>query len=347
MVRFATTTAATDAEIRAARGAHEAIFEDGDQGLALKARTPWLPWEEVEGAPALPYSDFADMVLRVMRLAAGTSKAFHRFHPGADPLSRCWQQLLPLLGLAEPAPAGAVLHRRDLHMAIRAAAQRLDAAGKEALTIAEDEWVERASDDTARSPFTIHGGWIQHLDWCQLVAEGELGPAADLVYVCRDSLSDKAYSEAASYTRFALATVAKDTRTLLEMDDCEGAALADEVARALAAAALPPELVHDVPTSARLARLRLALRRTLSEGDGRHAVEARMLRADLPGAVSVLAGVRKLTEGLPAAEIENTLLEFAAEADLPDRSAAPDAVARAMGSALPACTPTPCETLYA
>jgi hypothetical protein len=117
MVRFATTTAATDAEIRAARGAHEAIFEDGDQGLALKARTPWLPWEEVEGAPALPYSDFADMVLRVMRLAAGTSKAFHRFHPGADPLSRCWQQLLPLLGLAEPAPAGAVLHRRDLHMA--------------------------------------------------------------------------------------------------------------------------------------------------------------------------------------------------------------------------------------
>jgi hypothetical protein len=40
MVRFAITTATTDAEIRAARGAHEAIFEDGEiKAFNLKLST--------------------------------------------------------------------------------------------------------------------------------------------------------------------------------------------------------------------------------------------------------------------------------------------------------------------
>jgi hypothetical protein len=321
MVRFQATTATSDAEIRAARGAHPVVFEDGDHGLAFKARTPWMPWAEVDGCPALPYADFADTVLRVMGIpGAGQPKLFHRFQPAVEPLDRCWQQLKPLLGLASTA-APAALSRRALRALVREAARQLDAAGADALIIQDHEWIERGVDDTTRAPFTTHGGWIQHLTWEMLVQDGVLGPAADLVFVCKDSASDTAFSDGTetSYTRFALSTLAQDTRRTLE-ENLEGVALADEVARAIAAAAMPPELVHDTPTALRLARLRTAMRWQASDGDARRAIEARMLRIDLPGAISTLPGVRALAAGLPSSEIESTLIEFAAEADLPDRS---------------------------
>jgi len=68
MVRFATDpdTAHTLDETRAFRGAHVAIFEDDDKGTALKALVPSLSWMVADGAPALPFGEVADFMLRVM-----------------------------------------------------------------------------------------------------------------------------------------------------------------------------------------------------------------------------------------------------------------------------------------
>ncbi|KOO34024.1 hypothetical protein Ctob_016489 [Chrysochromulina tobinii] len=68
MVRFATDpgTAHTLDETSAFRGAHVAIFEDDDKGTALKALVPSLSWMVADGAPALPFGEVADFMLRVM-----------------------------------------------------------------------------------------------------------------------------------------------------------------------------------------------------------------------------------------------------------------------------------------
>ena len=58
MVRFRAFNDASDtADLRAKRGAHIVVFEDGDAGPALRAATPHLKWTDVESSPALPFAD--------------------------------------------------------------------------------------------------------------------------------------------------------------------------------------------------------------------------------------------------------------------------------------------------
>ena len=72
MVRFLTSdTAANEAELREARGHHRIFFDEGDQGLALKARAPWLSWEDTANGLSVAYADFADITLRYMSRESG------------------------------------------------------------------------------------------------------------------------------------------------------------------------------------------------------------------------------------------------------------------------------------
>ena len=74
MVRFLDdSNANTDADLRAARTVHLVIFEDGDQAPALKARTSYLQWGEVNGALTLPFEEFADFTLRFCGMPPGDS----------------------------------------------------------------------------------------------------------------------------------------------------------------------------------------------------------------------------------------------------------------------------------
>ena len=65
--------------LRAARGRHDIIFEDGDQGPALRALTPWLSWEEVDGLQTLPFGEFADFKVQAQSLTQYTA-AINRVH---------------------------------------------------------------------------------------------------------------------------------------------------------------------------------------------------------------------------------------------------------------------------
>ena len=49
------------------------VFEDGDQGPALKARTAYLQWGEMSGALTLPFEEFADFTLRFGGMPPGDS----------------------------------------------------------------------------------------------------------------------------------------------------------------------------------------------------------------------------------------------------------------------------------
>ena len=75
MVRFqAFDDASDDADLRAKRGAHIVVFEDGDAGPALRAATPFLNWADVEASPALPFAEFADITLRAMTMPRSASR---------------------------------------------------------------------------------------------------------------------------------------------------------------------------------------------------------------------------------------------------------------------------------
>ena len=65
MVRFANPVGNDDAAIRAARGKHEVVFEEGDEGPALRAITPFLSWStDADGELTLPYVEFLDLAGR-------------------------------------------------------------------------------------------------------------------------------------------------------------------------------------------------------------------------------------------------------------------------------------------
>jgi hypothetical protein len=77
MVRFLEDASAADADaLRSARGNHDIYMEDGNQGLALQARCPWLKSGDDGGVLTLPYSEFADFTLRYMRRESGSVRAF-------------------------------------------------------------------------------------------------------------------------------------------------------------------------------------------------------------------------------------------------------------------------------
>ena len=106
MVRFATDpdTAHTLDETRAFRGAHVAIFEDDEKGTALKAPVPSLSWMVADGAPALPFGEVADFMLRVMTWQAAdraTQRLVITSAPSIAPINRCWKlgRHRPLLGM--------------------------------------------------------------------------------------------------------------------------------------------------------------------------------------------------------------------------------------------------------
>ena len=113
MVRFqAFDDASDDADLRAKRGAHLVVFEDGDAGPALRAATPFLKWSDVEASPALPFAEFVDFTLRVMKMPPGTldsAKTFALNQITAGPLNRCWQMAA---ARTDSAHAAAQFHRR-------------------------------------------------------------------------------------------------------------------------------------------------------------------------------------------------------------------------------------------
>ena len=91
MVRFQSfDDASDDADLRSKRGAHIVVFEDGDAGPALRAATPFLKWSDVEASPALPFAEFVDFTLRVMKMPPGTlnsAKVFALNQITAGPLN--------------------------------------------------------------------------------------------------------------------------------------------------------------------------------------------------------------------------------------------------------------------
>ena len=327
MVRFhVDSSIANDSALRAARGAHLIFFEDGDAAANLRIRAPWLSWSNDAGDPSIPYAEFADFTLRYGRRdvnGASGEYTFRHRQVTAEPLSRIWQLMLPGLGLAVTGPSDAgEWSRRVLRAKTRAAIDALDEAARDQLVVQDSEWMSRLADNLEATPFTLHGGWIKHLKWGQLIQDGEFGPAADLLYCCPDALSDTAYSSGdatISLTRAALAKIVKDVRKYIGEEECLGEELADEVARTIRAATPPTELILTTPLALRTPRTLSFVKWISTEGPERRAVEARLLRIDLPGAVAGLSSARQLLLRAPDADHEAILLELATELGLADR----------------------------
>jgi len=329
MVRFATDpdTSHTPDETRAFRGAHVAIFEDDDKGTALKALVPSLSWMVADGAPALPFGEFADFTLRFMTWQAAdraTQRLVITSAPSIVPINRCWKLVLTQWN---PAAVGAVapastLSRRGLRDKVKAALGALPADRLDALDVVPTDWMERIALPTNLSvaPFSVHAAWLQHLSWNLLAEVGSMDIAADLLYTCGSMHADDAYTSAPSPTRVALGHIATAVRACTS--DPEGEDLAREVAAALRSATPPAELVTHVPVASRVSRAKDGIKIALCVGDEPAALEARLLRRLLNGDEALLGtpALRALTAGTTPPDAERILLEAAAAEGVADRS---------------------------
>jgi len=329
MVRFATDpdTSHTPDETRAFRGAHVAIFEDDDKGTALKALVPSLSWMVADGAPALPFGEFADFTLRFMTWQAAdraTQRLVITSAPSIVPINRCWKLVLTQW---DPAAVGAVapaltLSRRGLRDKVKAALGALPADRLDALDVVPTDWMERIALPTNLNvaPFSVHAAWLQHLSWNLLAEVGSMDIAADLLYTCGSMHADDAYTSAASPTRVALGHIATAVRGCTS--DPEGEDLAREVAAALRSATPPAELVTHVPVASRVSRAKDGIKIALCVGDEPAALEARLLRRLLSGDEALLGtpALRALTAGTHPPDAERILLEAAAAEGVADRS---------------------------
>jgi len=329
MVRFATDpdTSHTPDETRAFRGAHVAIFEDDDKGTALKALVPSLSWMVADGAPALPFGEFADFTLRFMTWQAAdraTQRLVITSAPSIVPINRCWKLVLTQW---DPAAVGAVapastLSRRGLRDKVKAALGALPADRLDALDVVPTDWMERIALPTNLNvaPFSVHAAWLQHLSWNLLAEVGSMDIAADLLYTCGSMHADDAYTSAASPTRVALGHIATAVRACTS--DPEGEDLAREVAAALRSATPPAELVTHVPVASRVSRAKDGIKIALCVGDEPAALEARLLRRLLSGDEALLGtpALRALTAGTHPPDAERILLEAAAAEGVADRS---------------------------
>ena len=245
MVRFITDDAAADeAALRAARGKHLVIFEDGDQGPALRAKTPWLSWSEIDGLQALPYGEFADFTLRYTPSDesdnAWRNDKFHLKQITVVPLSRMWQLVLPGLGLSSVEPgAASTLTRKALRRKVAWEVEKLDEAERASLVPNQPgDWMDRiavTAADAQRMPWTVHSRWLEHLDWGMLAPDGSFSTAAELLWLCSDAHGDEAYSHGEalrSATRAALQGLAEAVRNELNDGSLAGYDLASEVATA-------------------------------------------------------------------------------------------------------------------
>ena len=164
MVRFATDpdTAHTLDETRAFRGAHVAIFEDDDKGTALKALVPSLSWMVADGAPALPFGEVADFMLRVMTWQAAdraTQRLVITSAPSIAPINRCWKlgRHRPLLGMhAADLPEGHAQgqdarRRQRLHLALHLGRCLRPLTGQHRLLPSPSERATQAAARRARS----------------------------------------------------------------------------------------------------------------------------------------------------------------------------------------------------
>ena len=329
MVRFATDpdTAHTLDETRAFRGAHVAIFEDDDKGTALKALVPSLSWMVADGAPALPFGEFADFTLRFMTWQAAdraTQRLVITSAPSIVPINRCWKLVLTQWN---PAAVGAVapastLSRRGLRDKVKAALGALPADRRDALDVVPTDWMARIALPTNLNvlPFNAHAAWLQHLSWNLLAEGGGMDIAADLLYTCGSMHADDAYASAASPARVALQNIASAVRACTS--DPEGEDLAREVAAALRSATPPAELVTHVPVASRVSRAKDGIKIALCVGNEPAALEARLLRRLLSGDEALLGtpALRALTAGTNPPDAERILLEAAAAEGVADRS---------------------------
>lgn len=330
MVRFLTDdTAANDAALRAARGQHRIIFEDGDQAPALRARTPHLQWIDIDGAPSLPFGEFADFTLRFLPCdkadAAWRNLLFHLSQITAVPLNRMWQLVLPGLGLASVAAAATAISRRALRKLVEAQITALSDAQRESLVPNQvDDWMDRlAPASHTAAPWTTHGGWIRGLTWGMLAGDDTFGAAADLLLACQDAHSDEAYANGdpqTSITRAALAALAICVRAQCG-DPLEGVDLAQEVADAVRESSPPTKLIVHASPERRLGTLKTLIKWRYAEGADKKATEARLLSRAMPGAADSLPGVAGLIKGAGLSDIEPMLKEYAAEASIADREA--------------------------
>jgi hypothetical protein len=164
MVRFATDpdTAHTLDETRAFRGAHVAIFEDDDKGTALKALVPSLSWMVADGAPALPFGEVADFMLRVMTWQAAdraTQRLVITSAPSIAPINRCWKlgRHRPLLGMhAADLPEGHAQgqdarRRQRLHLALHLGRCHRPLTGQHRLLPSPSDRATQAAARRARS----------------------------------------------------------------------------------------------------------------------------------------------------------------------------------------------------
>ena len=315
-------TALADAELRAARGDHVIVLEDADCPPALAALCPWVQVQTVGGDYHVSFAAAADISLRFMSLRdpAACLFYFYSHQLSAEPLSRSWQLLLPGLGLATLEVASArPIERREALRRLGDHAASLSVEDKDRLQVIAADFMGRllpASLTTA--PFNTHGAWLQAFSWGMLSAAGDLGPAVDLLMACGGVHSDAAFLAAAS-TRNTLQNLASVVRE--DLGDLEGDELATEVGLIVQAAAPPHQLVVPLASqSAAQARLMELVRWALAVGEDKVVREVRLLRKALPGAALSTKGLAPLVHGASAADAEQLVLEFAAEAKLVDRA---------------------------
>ena len=316
---------ADDAALRQQRGNHILHFQPGDQGLAARARLPFLSWHTVGGEETAPYADVFDLCGRYLRITSSVAlpRAFYKFQIAAAPLNRCWHLVLPGLGL-EPAGGAAVavtpLTRRAAKRAIKAAVAALTPAQLSELEVDDSEWVERiAPASLTTAPFNTHGSWLLSLTWDKLQAVGNPSPldaAAEIIYASGDVIGDTAYT-AISGAKVAMARIALDTRDTVATVD--GEELADEFAELLRDAMPPEPLIAALLQRRRLGALGAHIALRFAVGEARMQQEAALVRRNMD---SVLDGgdatkhLVELTSGADADQRERALLGAAAELNI-------------------------------
>ena len=178
-MRFTTHDSAADAAaLRAARGVHDIVLEEGDCAPALGALAPYLAlWTEGDEYK-ISFGAAADISLRYMRLTdpAAVLLKFHQRQCSASPLSRSWQLIAAGLGLATLSlSAIQPLSRRAFRARVDAVVADLPATDKEQLQLVATDFMDRVAPASLGSaPFNTHGSWLAELTWGNLAPDGNM-----------------------------------------------------------------------------------------------------------------------------------------------------------------------------
>ena len=145
-------------------------------GLALMAMVPYLNVaDDGHGELTMTFAKAFEAVLRNATIVGVPMRAnkFVLRQLNADPLARCWQKLVPGLGLATAAVGSLkVLSRREFHKMVDDVYDALDDGDKAVFVIRDSDWMDRMlSSQMNAPPFNTYGSWLRDLQWGHMLAE--------------------------------------------------------------------------------------------------------------------------------------------------------------------------------